>query len=970
MNRLFLVKDKKSRISGPYEEEEIARLIEEGSLTGEEMIASYPSGDWKPLAAEPALYEKLVSVFQGEEPKEEEAADFSELSQQEDFIEPTVIIPEPKKKKKRKKRIHIKFKDPNEEEEPDEESVIEMEEEEEEEAEESRVRILKKAARRPLLVLIALAAFFFFYQALKKPAEDGGERFRVRLTGPERKSAPLKPEVFKQRAAAAEAVYLKGDLSGCLKAQSRFVSILEGRPDFLEGYKHLCLIYLELGPFADQDTKDHDVFQSISAVLSETDKSGGFAGFCRGSEEFFKGRYRKSKEIADGFLERTDLSQNLSPFFYYLKAKALNKMGRSDDALHALRGARRLFDGAWTAPLALSAEIHYKRGEWPQAIKFFQNILKISPRHQEAGLALGVSEYKYLKRPGRAGKRLSFFLNKLSGFVNTEILKEAYMTMAEISEAQKNKPAALKYMKKAYMFEPSNEKINGFLTRLGGEKPGKDQVKTRQLIYKGDLLTDQGNCQKAKVLYKEAFEIDNQTNSLAAVRMAQCFWKEGIAGQAFHWMKQALSADPKRVESYFLLADYYSAQYGFDEAKDILAAAGRQVPNSYEIFKGYALTALRQKNYRSAVHYGERARELYSSDIETDLILSRAYRGLGRVNKEAESGRRAVKAAPNDTEAQINMALVQNSTRGFFRGERRLNDLIEKFPLVTEYRQALGEYYFEHENFDKAKEAFQAVLLQDPDFKPAHIFLGRVHAADLTGGAGEEEAAKTAKQHLLQAAVLDPSDPEPLFQLGLVSLQTKLYVDAEAHFERTASVNSRYPFIHYYIGKANFLQGDRENIERALAAVKIESKKNPNLAAAYTLAGDIYSHKARSSAFSKTAFQRRAFYEMCVKEYQKALRIRQKDVDIYVKLMTCYNGAGELDSALQLASQAVKAQGTSGYPELYEQLGIIYERKGDIEQARKAYEEFFILRPGAPNKEKIMRRLNVGPSAAGKTKKK
>ena len=968
MNRLFLVKDKKSRISGPYYEEEIGRLIEEGSLTGEEMISSYPAGRWKPLAAEPALYEKLLAVLQQEKPQEE-GADFSELSQQEDFIEPTVIIPEPKKKKKKKKKkerkqkVHVKFKDPNEEEEPEEseDSVIEMEEEEEE----SRIQTFKKAAGRPLLAMAALAALFFVYQALKAPDDEGGEKFRVRLAAPERKSAQLKPEVFKQRAARARAGYLKGDLSGCLKAQSRFVSVLEGRPDFLEGYKHLCLIYLELGPFAYQDTKDHNVFQSIAAVLSKTDKSGGFAGFCRGAEEFFKGRYRKAKETADGFLEREDLSQNFSPFFYYLKAKALNKMGRPDDALHALRGARRLFDGAWTAPLTLSAEIHYKRGEWPQAIKFFQSVLKISPRHQEAGLALGVSEYKYLNRPARAGKRLSFFLNKLSGFVNTEILKEAYITMAEISEAQKNKAAALKYMKKAYVFEPSNEKINGFLTRLGGEKPGKDQVKTRQLIYKGDLLTDQGNCQKAKTLYKEAFEIDNRTNSLAAVRMAQCFWKEGIAGQAFHWMKQAISADPKRVESYFLLADYYSAQYGFDEAKDILSAAGRQVPNSYEIFKGYALTSLRQKNYRSAVHYGERARELYSSDIETDLILSRAYRGLGRVNKEAESGRRAVKAAPNDTESQINMALVLNSTRSFLRGEKRLNDLIQKFPLVIEYRQALGEYYFEHENLDKAREVFQAVLLQEPDFKPAHIFLGRVYAGGAPGGDAEEEA-NTARRHLLQAAVLDPSDPEPLFQLGLVYLQTKQYAAAEDHFEQTANVNSRYPFIHYYIGKANFLQGGAENIERALASVKIESKKNPNLAAVYTLAGDIYSHKARSPEFSKTGFQRRTFYEMCVKEYQKALRLRQNDIDLYVKLMTCYKGAGELDSALQLAGQAVKAQGTSGYPELYEQLGVIYELKGDREQARKAYEEFFILRPGAPNKEKIMRRLNAGSPGAGK----
>ena len=186
-------------------------------------------------------------------------------------------------------------------------------------------------------------------------------------------------------------------------------------------------------------------------------------------------------------------------------------------------------------------------------------------------------------------------------------------------------------------------------------------------------------------------------------------------------------------------------------------------------------------------------------------------------------------------------------------------------------------------------------------------------------------------------------------------MQSEQYLEAESHFENILNINSKYPLIHYYIGKTNFLQGGEENLERALKASKTESKKNPNLAMAYVLTGDIYKTKAKKS---KQVQQRRIYYELCVKEYQKAVKLRQKDIDLYVQLINCYRGAGELDSALQLVSQVVANHGTSGYPELHRQLGLIYELKGDYENARSAYKDYFVLLPGAPDKARIEERLN------------
>ena len=721
MDKLWLVKDKKSRISGPYSEEEILQRIEERDFDGKELIASYPTGRWKPLATHSAFYEKLLKVLsRSAKPDTHGAAE----EKQEPIIEPTVIIPKKRssgdsKETQKRKKVKIKSRQRQQEEKEFYSEVIEMED-----VQEGFAYQIKKAILLPLFILFVLAAAFLFYRMSK----DSGTSFeyRIRLSGPIKQSPALPAEEFKDKKGKAIAYYLKGDVSAYLKSQIHLARILEGQPDFLEGYQYLCLIYLELWPFSHQDTADSRVLKTVLEKVGTLNQGGLYAGLCNGVKAFLEGNYTKAGEVADSFLNVPEVDKMI-PYFYYLKAKSLKKLNRINDALVYTRGIKQLLQG-WSAPYMLAGKIHYEKRMFSSAMQNFQKILSLFPEHKSAGLLLGIMEYNHLKQIGKAEKRLLSFLNRDSGFVNPEILKEAYMVMAKISRQQQDKSAALQYVMKAYVYDPSDEEINVFLTRLGGKKPGKEKVKTRQVVYKGDLLRDQGKCLEAQKLYAQAYEIDKEQNALAAVRMAQCFWQRGISGQATQWLKRAITADPKRMESYFLLADYFSAKYAFEEAKDILGIAARQAPNSYEIFKGYALVAFRQKNYNSVVYYGKRALDLYSSDIEVHLVLSKAYRALGQRNKEFQYGEKAILSNPNSTEAQINFGWAKSSAYGFVRGEKHFKHLIEKFPLTIEYRQAFGEYYFKNERYQKAQKVFEVLPDEDPGFKPPYIYLGRIYS--------------------------------------------------------------------------------------------------------------------------------------------------------------------------------------------------------------------------------------------------
>jgi len=61
--KLWLVKDKRGRIFGPYNEQEICVPIEDGEFKEEEFFSPYPTEKWKPLSAHPVFYDKVLAKY-------------------------------------------------------------------------------------------------------------------------------------------------------------------------------------------------------------------------------------------------------------------------------------------------------------------------------------------------------------------------------------------------------------------------------------------------------------------------------------------------------------------------------------------------------------------------------------------------------------------------------------------------------------------------------------------------------------------------------------------------------------------------------------------------------------------------------------------------------------------------------------------------------------------------------------------
>ena len=971
MSQLWLVRTAKGKLLGPFDEGQICSRIEEGELTGEEELSSYPSGKWKPLSSHPVFYNKILKrLKESGKPKEEaslladEDPSFSDISSEKAsesmteeeevtrIIEPKKLEKELKAMKKKKVKIELskKFKEqdePYEDEEEEDPDIIEMDD---------SISLKERLKSLPLLPVLGTVALlgilvYVFFDDSKKEKESLPSYLSLSAIG--KVAEPLSEGEKKSLYLKARELYFTGSTVQIFKAQRIYAQILSSDPDKPSIYGDLCLSYLDIWPYSWQNDRDRRALEHALRLATLKDKQKTFSNICKIVKFLMDEDFKKAISLVDRELER--VSGHVAVSFYYLKAHVLKGLKKEQELQHYIKLANRS-EKKWLTPHLFLAKSFYEKKQDALASKLYQSILSRSPKNLEASLALGVLDYRHFKQIENSKQRLSQTLNNLQDYVPSDLLLDAHIVLAKIYKDQ-DPVKALEHSSKAYSLDPEDPDVQFLKNNLGKEDHFESlKVKSKGLLAKGDILVSEDNCKEAKRFYQRAYERGDSKNSLAALKIAKCYWRSGAFGQGVFWAKRATSAQDRVLESYFVLAEYLAHLYDFESANDVLKAVRNQNPSQYELLKAYAKLAYNKKNYKEAIIYGERALKLYFDDVDVYILLSEAHL---KINEKRKAFLFAEKARLEDAlsiKAQIAYARALSAASGLAPAEKYFTEtLIQNSPSTVEYRQALAELYFEKNRMDKAQAQLEFIVEGHPNFKPAWFYLGRVFAEKARGGARREKNLELSLKYFTEAALLDISDPDPVFYAGQALLYANRPLPAEKRFKKVLSLSPNYPLIHYYIGLANFHQQGDLNLDNALQFSAIQARKTPNSYLPYKLAGDVYK-VISEGAFAKEE-DRRKNYELCAMQYQKALKIMKADFDISVNLIDCYKGMGDYDSALNLAKILSSEEGTSGEGKLYRTIASLYEDKQEYESARSMYCAYFELDPGAKDRRAIEARI-------------
>ncbi len=948
-NNQWIVKTEEGRIRGPYSTERVLEKISQGIFSGDELISKYPGSDWFPISQDPQFYDRLLEVLS--------ASGSSEKT-------PSTPTNRPPAQKNAKTEIKstarpIKLVQPTKDRFFDQEVDEDLDSAELEDTDVDRTRVVstpirepktaekkrrniledieltnikKKVqqrlisqAKKPLLFVVTICAVGILFLMIPSKNTD-----RIHLQSPtfQAKSAYSKDEQEKKTREAVGA-YLQDTFAAYRLAEARLIDLIERDLKNLNLFGLLCLTHFELWPYAMQDSRDLQVVEKISMKASEVNPTHLYAYTCKAVLMIVKGQLAEAKALTEEVLASYSGNGPAPIPFYYFKAYLLNQGKDFLTAQGYANSAHQLWP-QWLRAFLLEAEIYFNQGNRPEAYKILANIYQANKEHPATKVWIGIIESQSFANAERAKTFLNSGL-KESTQMPSDLAAQGCFAMAQIYLAEKNQSQALSWAQKSYKLNPANESVKNMILQLGGRKKlEQTQVKAHQLILEGDQFVREGDCQSAQAHYKSAFEMDKNL-AIAALKAGKCLWKLSFSVEAIEWMKKAIQADPKLIEGYVLLADYYSQRYDFVAAARTLAAAQSTSPKSHEVFRGYAQIELRRSNPKSAISYAKQALLIYNNDIEAMVIMANAQI-LSREDISAafSMAARAVELDSSHREAQITYAKALAAQQGVDYGLGHLEKLINTFPLVSDYRLALGRMYFEDERYNDAEQVLrQLVEIQEKPKEPL-IELGKVLRY--------QNNVEGALQALFRAAVFDPTDAEPFFLAGMLLLDTNKPLEAKQQLERVLLINPSYPLVRYHMGRAELML---KNPKGALDQANEEKKVNPNMAAAYSLAAEAYSDLNQ--------------FDLCAREYQLAIKLRPQGADIYVRVASCYRRAGNFDSASSMLNIAEKIE--SGNPSIYREQGALFEATGDLEKAVAAYRQYFILDPNATDKDSIQKRI-------------
>lgn len=965
---------KEGRIFGPFSTERILELIGAGAVVGDERLAEHPTGQWHEVSHNSTFYDKILETLALGQPTlsreakdsllshadrqigetlassprpgvaETKASDPGQPADFEDaeFVEAddraanTKTVPRPapkpfleeKTKKRKQPKPAADDGEPVTYVGPD----LEVQAKPMPGAKVKRARPDPKGRKKgssPLVkfVSIAIVAGVVLYLFVGGGTGSTSAGY-IHLLSPNPGKNTISEQELRATLKRVTEEFQRDTFQGYSYAQDQLVRLIEGAPRSAESLGFLCLTHRELWPYSFQDDVDLAAVSKTAQLISQVDSIGKNDATCRAVQQVINGRFQDAMGIVDTVLQE-DASVAV---LYEFKGDLLAQQNEFVTAISYVQKTQQLWPN-WIKPYVSEALYRTKLGQFAEAANIYRQILKTNPKHTKSKVLLGIIEFKHFQHTEIAIDLLKTGLADDSRN-DRSVAQQGYAALAFAFEKSGNKGEALKYAKRAFELNAIDSDVRSLIIRLGGQSAIDDIKSTdNALVAMGDQYRLSGNHLAAQAQYKAAFE-QNPKNALAALKAAQSLWRLNDSHEAIEWVQRAIRANPAYIEAYTTLAGYYVHRYDFGAASIILQKAQKITPKNYEVYRGWAELELKRNNFQGAVTFAKRALANYDTDMDSHLLLVRAFRGLRDYREAYNWAARAIELDQGNVKAQSLYGEVLAEFQGVEAGVQYVRRFVNTYPRITEYKISLARVLKNEERYNEAIQVLAAATSEEPNNKEALLLMAQCLQAS--------QKLEDARGYYLAAAALDPSDPTPLYELGILYLAFKKPAPAIQQFQRVQKLNNRYPKTHYHIGKAYLLMGEPD---KAVAEALSEKRLNPKLADAYLLAGE-----ARMELKQ---------YNQAAGEFQAALKLRPQGAEIYVRLAKSYRLTGNPDIALQMLRMAENAE--SGYAEIYKERGATLEMKGERGEAVDAYCRYLQILPNAPDKAVIDGRVqNLG----------
>lgn len=227
---------------------------------------------------------------------------------------------------------------------------------------------------------------------------------------------------------------------------------------------------------------------------------------------------------------------------------------------------------------------------------------------------------------------------------------------------------------------------------------------------------------------------------------------------------ESLRSDPRlTVEDVLGILPTLERQGRYDEGKDLLESAAQRRGASAQVSTSLARLAYEKKDYKAALGYLGRARDLAPGDAGIHFFYGMTAVALNLVLEAKNSLAEAVRLAPDNPYYQYALGAVLSEQRDADAAIQHFQRYCDLRPQDPRGRFGIAVAYFQSNQLDKAAGIFQGLAGTRETAAGAHYFLGRIAKA--------ENRLAEAESELLLAIKAAPSNLDAQAELGHVYLR-------------------------------------------------------------------------------------------------------------------------------------------------------------------------------------------------------
>jgi len=308
--------------------------------------------------------------------------------------------------------------------------------------------------------------------------------------------------------------------------------------------------------------------------------------------------------------------------------------------------------------------------------------------------------------------------------------------------------------------------------------------------------------------------VASQSNdSVARLRLAAIYQREGAQDKAISAYEAALQASPQNVPALVNLARLYAPKDP-QKALNLAKAAYKIAPNDPLVSHTLGRLAFLTRDYAWSLSLLQVTARDLPQDPEVLFDLGEAFYAVGRVSDARSAMQNALKSGTTFSQADaarrlLAMTELADTPAQAQAAQSQVADILKSTPDYVPALMVKAAIAEQKPDPMTAIQTYEVVLNHYPDFAPAQKSLVLLYAEDPKNDAKSYPLAIKARQAF-------PGNPEIAKALGLMAYRQGDYARAGSVLAESAQKLNRDAELMYYLGMAQYQLKNRVQCKTAL----------------------------------------------------------------------------------------------------------------------------------------------------------